>query len=106
MPSSCEVVESRGSEWVCMECGLDIGVEFVNIHNDCCAEDWEVQRSCSEGGHKLFGGEYRSEIVWIYGSVIPFSLLKVDVHCQVRESSLVPSHPGWNRMMRLCFGTR
>jgi len=65
MPSSCEVVELRRGDWVRPECRLDIGVEFVNIHNDCSVEDWEVQRSCLEGGHKLFGGEHRSEIARI-----------------------------------------
>ena len=42
MPLGCKIVELRGGDQVQLECGSDIGVKFINIHNDSYAEDWEV----------------------------------------------------------------
>ena len=58
---------------------LDIHEEFLGVHGNACSECGCDQGCGPEQFHELCGGEYRSEVLWVYCLISVTSLIKVDV---------------------------
>ena len=76
-----------GVRWICNVVGdrvgrlggFDVRVKLLDVHDGDGLEDGDIERSCSKGQCQLFISKNWTEIVWIYGSIVAASLLRVDI---------------------------
>ena len=59
--------------------GFDVGEESFGVHGNGCSDCGHDQGCGPEQFHELCGGEYRSEVLWVYCLISVTSLFKVDV---------------------------
>ena len=59
--------------------GLDVSEESFGVHGNGCLDCGRDQGCGPERFHELCGGEYWSEVLWVYCLISVTSLFKVDV---------------------------
>ena len=58
---------------------VGVGVELLNVHDGNSSKDRNIERGCLKGQCQLFTSKNWMKIVRIYGSIVPASLLRVDI---------------------------
>ena len=87
---SYETIGQLCPPWICVfevfDCffvdgllSLDVHEEFLRVHGDACLECGCDQGCGLEQFRELCGGEYQSEVLWVYCLISVTSLFKVDV---------------------------
>ena len=71
----------------------NVFVELFHVNENGSVDCRSEENGCPEGGHKLFLGEHRSEIVGVDPSVIPIPLFWVDIPLLGEGIRLFPKVP-------------